>query len=231
MPNYILSADTSGKTASVALLDHQKIIANYTINTGLTHSQKFLPLIEQMLVCVDIDISEIDYFAISNGPGSFTGLRIGVATIKAIAQALNKPIVEISTLDGLSYNFPNFSGYICPIIDARRQEVYTAVYKNGKKVMDDCNITLEDLFDFFKDKKGKIMFLGDGVLSYRDIIEKALQKRALFAPSNLLLQNASSVGLIAQREIKNGNITSYKNVKVAYLKKTQPEQEKEKNLK
>jgi tRNA threonylcarbamoyladenosine biosynthesis protein TsaB len=229
--NYILSADTSGKTAAIALLDNEKIIASYTINTGLTHSQKLLPLIEQMLVTVGVDISEIDCFAISNGPGSFTGLRIGISTIKAIAHVLNKPIIEVSTLDALSFNFPSFTDYVCPIIDARRQEVYTAVYKNGKKVLDDCNIKLEELLNFYKDKKGKIIFLGDGVLSYKDIIEKALPKRATFAPNHLLLQNASSVGMVALKEIKSGNIKSYKDIKVSYLKKTQPEQEKEKNIK
>jgi len=220
--NTILSADTSGKTATVALLNDEKIIANYTINIGLTHSQKFLPLIEQMLENAGVDIAEIDYFAIANGPGSFTGLRIGASTMKALAHTLNKPVI-----DGLAANVSDFTGYVCPVLDARRQEVYTAVYKNGKKVLADCNISLADLLDYFNNKKGKILFLGDGVTVYKQIIESILPKRAVFAPKHLLLQNAGSVGLVAQREIEKGNIQTYKTIKVSYLKKAQPEQEKE----
>ena len=122
MKNYkLLSADTSAKTATVALFESGTLIAEYTQNIGLTHSEGFLPLLEMMLKTTKRDISEIDYYAVTNGPGSFTGLRIGVATIKGLAHANDKPLVEISTLDALYENVSHFSGMICTMMYARRQ--------------------------------------------------------------------------------------------------------------
>lgn len=221
----LLAADTSAKTATVALFDGNNLVAEYTQNTGLTHSESFLPLIETMMNHINCDINAVDYFAVTNGPGSFTGLRIGVSTIKALAHALKKPLAEVSTLDALAENITSFSGYVCPMLDARRQEVYTAVYHNGEKILDDTPLSLTELFDFLKTKRGKVMFLGDGVLSYRDIIAKALPKKAVFAPSHLLLQKASSVASCALRQIENGDVVSYQEVSVRYLKASQPEQQ------
>jgi len=110
LKNYkLLAADTSAKTATVALFENEVMLAEYTQNIGLTHSEGFLPLVEEVLVATKKDLSEIDYFAITNGPGSFTGLRIGVSTVKGLAHAVNKPLVEISTLDALAENIPHFS--------------------------------------------------------------------------------------------------------------------------
>ena len=226
MNNYkLLAADTSAKTATVALFENGKLIAEYTENIGLTHSEGFLPLLETMLRMTGRDIAEIDYYAVTNGPGSFTGLRIGVATVKGLAHAQNKPLAEISTLDALSYNIPSFSGYVCPMLDARRQEVYTAVYKDGVKILDDTPLSLTDLFEFLKTKRGKVMFLGDGAVSYRDIIKKALPKKAVFAPEHLMLQKAASVGIAAMKQIAMGETVSYQEVSIRYLKASQPEQQ------
>lgn len=221
----LLTADTSAKTATVALFENGSLIAEYTQNIGLTHSEGFLPLLDTMLQRTGRDITQVDYFAVTNGPGSFTGLRIGVSTIKALAHAQNKALVEISTLDALAENIPSFSGYVCPMIDARRQEVYTAVYKDGIKILEDTPITLTDLFAFLKSHRGKVMFLGDGVIAYRDIIQKTLKEKAVFAPEHLLLQKASSVGIAAMKQIENGNEIRYQDVSIKYLKASQPEQQ------
>ncbi len=221
----LLAADSSAKTATVALFENGTLIAEYTQNIGLTHSEGFLPLLETMLKMANKDISQIDYYAVTNGPGSFTGLRIGVATIKGLAHAHNKPLAEISTLDALAENVPNFSGYVCPMLDARRQEVYTAVYHNGEKIMEDTPLSLNELFEFLKSKRGKVMFLGDGAVNYRDIIQKALPKKAVFAPNHLILQKASSVGIAAMKQIDTGNTVPYCDVSIRYLKASQPEQQ------
>ncbi len=226
MKNYkLLSADTSAKTATVALFENGTLIAEYTQNIGLTHSEGFLPLLEMMLKTTKRDISEIDYYAVTNGPGSFTGLRIGVSTIKGLAHANNKPLVEVSTLDALYENIPHFSGMVCPMLDARRQEVYTAVYQNGTKILEDTPLSLTDLFVFLKSKRGKIMFLGDGAENYRDIIKKELKQKAVFAPQHLILQKASSVGIAAMKQIENKNTVHYSEVSIRYLKASQPEQQ------
>ncbi|MBO5408725.1 MAG: tRNA (adenosine(37)-N6)-threonylcarbamoyltransferase complex dimerization subunit type 1 TsaB [Clostridia bacterium] len=221
----LLAADTSAKTATVALFENETLIAEYTQNIGLTHSEGFLPLLETLLNMTGRDISEIDYFAVTNGPGSFTGLRIGVATVKGLAHAHNKPLVEISTLDALAENIPDFSGYVCPMLDARRQEVYTTVYHNGVKILEDTPLSLTELFEFLKSKRGKVMFLGDGAENYRDIIRKALPKKAVFAPPHLMLQKASSVGVSAMKQITLGNTIPYTEVCIRYLKASQPEQQ------
>lgn len=226
MKNYsILAADTSAKTATVALFENEVLIAEYTQNIGLTHSEGFLPLVETMLSATKRNISDIDYFAVTNGPGSFTGLRIGVSTVKGLAHAVKKPLVEVSTLDALAENVPHFSGYVCPILDARRQEVYAAVYKNGEKLMEDTPLPLTDLFSFLKEHRGKVLFLGDGATNYQDVIKKALKDKAVFAPAHLVLQKASSAGIAAMKQIKAGNTVSYADIAIRYLKASQPEQQ------
>ena len=226
MKNYrILAADTSAKTATVALYENGVMVAEYTQNIGLTHSEGFLPLVESLLSATKRELSEIDYFAVTNGPGSFTGLRIGVATVKGLAHAVNKPLVEVSTLDALAENIAHFSGYVCPILDARRQEVYAAVYKNGVKIMEDTPLPLTELFAFFKEHRGKVLFLGDGAVNYRDVILKALKDKAVFAPNHLILQRASSVGISAMRQIESEDTVSYGEISIRYLKASQPEQQ------
>ncbi len=226
MKNYsLLAADTSAKTATVALYENGVLIAEYTQNIGLTHSEGFLPLVENILSATKRDIKNIDYFAVTVGPGSFTGLRIGVATVKGLAHAVNKPLVEVSTLDALAENAPHFSGYVCPMLDARRQEVYAAVYKDGKKIMEDTPLSLTELFAFLKEHRGKVLFLGDGAINYRDVIQKALKNKAVFAPAHVVLQRASSVGIAAMKQLESGNTVSYSDISIRYLKASQPEQQ------
>ena len=217
----ILACDSSGKTATAAVVTNEKALACFTVNTGLTHSEKMMPLISDMLKSIDMDISEMDAFAVANGPGSFTGIRIGASSIKAIAHAMDKPLFGISTLDGLHKNTNGFDGFICPIIDARREEVYAAVYENDKKIIQGCNIKLRELLGSLNKET---LFLGDGVLSYKNVITEVMGDKAVFAPPHILLQNAASIGLLALGKYENGERPSYIDFSINYLKESQPEQ-------
>ena len=126
----ILAIDTSSAVASAAILEDGKLIAEYILNNKKTHSQKIMPMIDEIIKDSDLTINDIDVFAAAYGPGSFTGLRIGVATAKALAHAVNKPLVEVSTLEGIAYNAVYSDLLLCPIMDARRNQVYNAVYKS-----------------------------------------------------------------------------------------------------
>lgn len=125
----ILALDTTGQVASVALADEEKLIGEYTINYKMTHSQTIMPMVDAVVKMTDFDLSTVDYIACSQGPGSFTGLRIGAATAKGLALGLNKKIVPVPTLDALAYNIFETDKIICPIMDARRSQVYTALYQ------------------------------------------------------------------------------------------------------
>ena len=129
----ILALDTSGTNCSVSIIDEDKVIADFNLNTGLTHSQTLMPLIDSMCKFSEIDLKDIDVFACSIGPGSFTGLRIGIATIKGFALSLNKKVIAVPTLVGLAYNITNFDGIICSVLDARNDNVYAALFKYENK--------------------------------------------------------------------------------------------------
>ena len=135
----ILALDTTGNVSSVALIDDEKLIGEYTINYKMTHSQTIMPMIDEIVKMTELDLKDIDYIACSQGPGSFTGLRIGAATAKGLALGLNKKIVPVPTLDALAYNIFETDKIICPIMDARRSQVYTALYMWNDGVLE--NIT------------------------------------------------------------------------------------------
>ena len=129
----ILAIDSTAHTSSVAVLENDKLIALYTVNTDNTHSETLLPMVKSALLTANVTIDEIDAFAASNGPGSFTGVRIGASTVKGLAFGKNKICVEVSTIEALSYNLEGFDGIICPIMNARRGQVYTGIFKGGKR--------------------------------------------------------------------------------------------------
>lgn len=140
----ILAIDTSGTNCSVSITEDSKILSDFTINNGVTHSQNLVPMIEQAQKFAGLELTDIDTFACSIGPGSFTGLRIGIATIKGFALSLNKPVIGVPTLLALAYNITNFSGLICSIIDAKNDNVYSAIYRSeassdlNEEQADDC---------------------------------------------------------------------------------------------
>jgi tRNA threonylcarbamoyladenosine biosynthesis protein TsaB len=209
----ILSVDTSTISASVAIMEDNTLLSEYFINNKKTHSQKIVPMINEILQNMGMKPDDIDLFAAITGPGSFTGLRIGVTTVKTMAYALKKPARGVTTLDALSANIPICDAIICPIIDARNNQVYTALYQwnNGKRerITDYMGIDVDELVqkvrETIKEENRKVFILGDGVKIHRDKFINELKDACLFPPDNLMLQKASSAAEIVMNEIKEFN--------------------------
>ncbi len=223
--NYLLCIDSSGATLAVCVMKDEDVLSAYNENTGLTHSCTLMPKIIEMIEKSGISLDDIDYFVCSNGPGSFTGLRIGISAMKALAQVKDKKMVSVSTLDGLMHNIESFDGLVCPIIDARRKEVFTSLYYNGEKILDDCGISLDELFEIIKKEEKNVIFCGDGVLSYKEYIVEKLGGICFFADEKKCLQNAVSVGKCALKKIEKGEVTDFCDFTASYLRPSQPERQ------
>lgn len=221
----ILGIDTSAKVASAAVCEENKILAQTTLNTGLTHSQTLMPIIENMLSVANLNLSDIDAFAVSKGPGSFTGIRIGVAAIKGLSYAENKPCVGVSTLKALAYNLNGFDGIICPCMDARRNQVYNALFENGKRLTEDRAISIEDLKADLVAYDKTIWLVGDGAdLVYSKIGGE--MDNVKLAPLVLRNQLASSVCACAFSEEQ----ISPEKLLPSYLRLSQAERERAEKL-
>ena len=224
----ILAVDTSANVATAAVTDNGRLICESILNHKKTHSEKIMPMIDELLRDSETDIKDIDLFAVANGPGSFTGLRIGVSTVKALAHAADKPIVGVSTLEGLAYNLFGVDGLISPIMDARRSQVYNAVYRwekgELKEVIPPRALALSECIAGFEKEK-KVYFLGDGVPVYKNEIIEAMGDRAIFAPMTCFLQRASSLAAIAEIKAERGETDTYQTLMPFYLRKPQAERE------
>jgi tRNA threonylcarbamoyladenosine biosynthesis protein TsaB len=192
----ILAMDTSGKAASVAVLRDGFLTGEIILRHGKTHSQKIVPMMDTLLKMLDIEPADIDLAAVANGPGSFTGLRIGVVTIKAFAYALNIPVAEVSTLMALAFTLGETDGVVCPIQDARNRQVFTGVYRVEKEwaetLHEDAGMSIEDLTAVLKTMNTKVHFIGDAVPLYRDFIsEQGIN--ACFADDEMFTPRASAV--------------------------------------
>lgn len=225
----ILAIDSSSLVATVAILDEEKILAEYTINHKKTHSQTLLPMLGEIVKMIELDMNEIDAIAISGGPGSFTGLRIGSATAKGLGLALDKPLIHVPTLDAMAYNFYNTDGIICPIMDARRNQVYTGLYEfaNGelKKILEQTPMAIDELIDKLNSINRKVTFLGDGVPVFREIVEEKAIFEVDFAPAHLSRQRASSVGALGMVYYEKDNTQTAAEHAPEYLRLSQAERE------
>lgn len=225
----ILALDTSSNTAAAAVMEDDVIIGEYVLNHKKTHSQKIMVMIERLLDDLELKVSDIDYFAASVGPGSFTGLRIGVETVKALAHAVQKPVISVGTLEALAYNVPATDYIIVSIMDARRGNVYAASYMwdDGLKELGSSEaMTIDECIESCRNFL-ETVFVGDGVIVYRDYIAEKLGDKAVFLPGNCICASASSVAAAAAVKIKNGEIQSYLDMKPYYIKKSQAERELE----
>ncbi len=234
----ILALDTTGTTATVALVGAEfagdaatlRVIGELTTNYDIKHSRILMPLVERLLALVETDIAAVDYFACASGPGSFTGLRICAATVKALAHAAGKPVVAVPTLDALAYNVFNPRGLVVPVMDARRGEVYTAVYayKDGEpeRLTDYMACPVGEILDIargYAERLGKdVVFAGDGASVYAAEITAA---GADVAPAAHCLQRAASVGSLAAGYIRRGMVTDYNGFEPFYIRKSQAERE------
>ena len=228
----ILALDTTGLVASVALVDENKTIAEFTTNYKKTHSQTIMPMVENLKNMVDLDLSTIDYIACACGPGSFTGLRIGMATIKGLSMGANKPYVSISSLDALANSLITFDGIICPIMDALRDNVYTALYKNIDsklvKLLDCTSLDLSELAEILNEKGEKVIFTGDGMFKHKEFLSKNINN-CEFAPNHLSIIRASSLGELGMEKLKSGEVDDMNSAPL-YIKKPQAQRELEQRL-
>lgn len=225
----ILAIDTSSEVATVAILDDTKLLGEYIINHKKTHSQKIMPMLDEIMCGLEADINDIDLFAVVTGPGSFTGLRIGVAAIKALAQVTKKPVAAVNTLEGLAYNLPFCPHLIVPMMDARRNDVYTAAYMDKSGTLDtvipSSAMSIEECVEKIKAMDKTAVFLGDAAYLHRDYILAQLGDKALFAPINTNEQRASSVAVCAMEKYKCGDTIEYSQLEPYYIRKSQAERE------
>lgn len=156
-----LTLDASSSSASVSVTKDDVLVYESYLNNGLTHSSGLMPMVEDALRHAGLDIAQIDVFGCVVGPGSFTGVRIGVATVKGLAG--DKPCAPVDGLEALAAQAARFDGLVCPVLDARAGQVYTALFENGVRVMDDVPLKLEELLDSLRPKGKKVLFVGDGV--------------------------------------------------------------------
>lgn len=231
----IVALESSGIVASVAVMENDKLIAEYTTNDKKTHSQTLLPMLDDILKMVNIDIEDIDAIAVSGGPGSFTGLRIGSATAKGLGLALDKPIVNIPTLEGLAYNLFGVKSIICPIMDAKRNQVFTGIYKfkreKLKTIKEQTAMDIEELIEELNSLTEEVIFVGDGIQNYSNIIKENILVDYYFAPPHLRLQRAGAIGILAYEYIKSGKIESADEHKPEYLRLSQAERQLKERLK
>lgn len=226
----VLGIETSSLVASIALVTDDVLTAEYTMNDKKTHSQTLLPMLDELSRMINLDLSSVDAIAVSAGPGSFTGLRIGSATAKGLGLALKKPLIHIPTLDALAYNLWGSSALICPIMDARRSQVYTGLYYVEDKleiIKESCAMDMHKLAEELNCRKEKVIFLGDGILAYRSLIEKELCVPFAFAPASCSRQRGGSVAALGMIYLKEGKIESAAGHKPDYLRKPQAERERE----
>lgn len=226
----ILGIDSSGLVASAAIVSEDTVIAEFTVNNKQTHSQTLLPMIEQVVKFSGISLDELDAIAIAAGPGSFTGLRIGAATVKGLGLVTKKPVIPVPTLEGMAYQLAMTEGIICPMMDARRSQVYTGIFRmeQGRLVtcMEQCAMDVHELLERLKDYPEKIHFLGDGVPVYQSALE-AFDGDYDLAPPHLSRQRGAAVALCGVRRFQENEVTSAAEFRPVYLRKSQAERERE----
>jgi len=229
----VLSLDSATEVASCAIIEDSKLLGEVIINYKMQHSKTLLPIIDSLLVSLDLTLKDIDGFVVSKGPGSFTGLRIGMATIKGFSQGTNKPFVSVSTLDSLAYNMCYTRGIICPILDALRGNLYTALYTfTGTKfitISDYMVISVEELISLLIKHNSPVCFIGDGLIKHGDLLKKSFSDIS-FAPVHLNLARASSLGEIGIKRLLMGEKDNIYDSSPMYLRKTQAEREYEKKM-
>lgn len=223
----ILSVDSSAIVASVALSDDGRLLAEYTLNNKNTHSETLLPMIESLLSFFSMSADDVDLFAVSTGPGSFTGVRIGTATVKGLAFAKGKPCVGVSTLEAIAYNLRFHKGIVCPVMNARRSQVYTAIFRSDgeklERLTEDLAISIAELDGMLAEYGEETVLAGDGY----DICVGGFEKTAVRpVPERLRHQSAFSVAEAALAAYESGKYCSDAELGVEYLRPSQAERER-----
>ena len=211
----ILGVDTSTPIGSVALIDDDNVVAEHTLNIVRAHSSRLMPAIDSVLKWGDITVNDLDGCAVGIGPGSFTGIRIGVATIKSICYAVDKPIVGVSTLEAIAYNLRWSNSIICPLLDARRSETYGAIFEgntNWERLSEDLCLPIDALLDRIKEGTPAdcvINFVGDGLAAYGDAVRENLGDRVHFADAIFNVPRGATIAYLGAQRLQQGDSDSY----------------------
>ncbi len=227
----LLAVDATTKTASVAIYDTGVLKVHNTVNNGYTHSETLLPLIDQSLASIGKDVAALSAIVVANGPGSFTGIRIALSTVKALAHALAIPVYTASTLLALAYHGKYFDGMVCPILDARRSQVYGAVYdRSGQLIVTEATYKIAELTDIIiakltENNEQQVLFVGDGVAVHSAYLAEKLAAKAVLG--TLDLANNCAAGLIAAHLDNKTVRYRYDEVAVNYLRQSQAERERQ----
>lgn len=240
----ILAIDSSGLVASVAVVEDDILISEYTTNYKKTHSQTLLPMLDEVKQMTDLDLSTLDAIAVSAGPGSFTGLRIGSATAKGLGLALDKPLIGVPTVDALAMNLYGSGSLICPLMDARRNQVYTGIYTfepvpvnpgenceqtfQLKILEEQCVVPIEEIAEKVNAlSQGRpVVFLGDGVPVFQEQLRSLIRVPFSFAPASCNRQRAAAVALLAREYAAEGRMENARDHVPEYLRPSQAERER-----
>ncbi len=221
----ILIIDTSGPVCGTAVMDAQKVYSEFTAQNKNTHSTNLMPMIEATLNAAGTRMEDLDAVAAVTGPGSFTGVRIGVATAKGLAHGAGLPCIPVDALEALAVSAGEFEGVVCPIQDARAGQVYGAAFREGKRLAGDAPMKLEDYLNMVEPLGEQFLFTGDGVPVHREAINKRLGEKAAFALPLRCYLRPSAAGWIA---LNNGEQTDYLGLQATYLRP--PNAQKNKKL-
>ena len=244
----IIAIDSSGLVASVAVVEDDILIGEYNVQYKKTHSQTLLPMLDELKKMVDLDLGTVDAIALAKGPGSFTGLRIGSATAKGLGLAMNVPLVEIPTLDGLACNLYGTDKLVCPIMDARRNQVYTGIYEfvcfgqldgDGQEaalsyqlqvLLEQCAVPIEEIARECNELGREVIFLGDGVPVFASRLSELLTVPYSFAPAHMNRQRAAAFAMLAFEYLREGKCVGAGEHAPEYLRLSQAEREKKEKL-
>lgn len=229
----ILAVDTSATAASVAVAEENKLIGEFSINTALTHSQTLMPMVDELLKNTGLSVNDIDAVAVNAGPGSFTGVRIGVAAVKGIAFPKNLPCISVSTLESMAYNMLGNDCIVCSVMDARCSQVYNALFRvkgcTVTRMTDDRALSLTDLKNELRNINEKVVLVGDGAVLCSKFLGEELEN-IMLAPFNNRIQTASSVAYAAFEKINNGETVKADELMPVYLRLPQAQRELNKKL-
>lgn len=228
----VLGIDTSTESAACAVIDDEKLLGELVFNYKKQHSAILMDMVDSILKNLGMDINDIDGFVVSEGPGSFTGLRIGAAAVKGLSQGTRKPFASVSTLDSLAFNMAYTNGIICPIMDALRGNVYTALYEfNNESLLrktDYLVVSIEELSNLIiKNSYFSVCFVGDGVMIHKNFLKSEIPN-ARFAPAHLNVAKASSITELGIKKLKNNDLCDFRTFAPFYLRKSQAEREYDK---
>jgi len=221
---YILGIETATKTGGVAIVSENGVLAEYTLNIEVTHSERLMSTVDRVLKDTGFTLANIDGYGVSIGPGSFTGLRIGLSTIKGLVFATGKPVAAVPTLRALAWNIP-FSRYpVCPLLDARKKEVYAALYRhNGRNAVQEIPEAVLSLAKLAGTITGDVLFTGEGARLFAEDIQKIFGDRAYFAPLSSSVPSAASVAEIALMMLKGGERTDPDELVPMYIRRPEAE--------